>query len=112
MDGLLKEFSLQGREFGHAQFGRDLHRHVPAGRRAGGYLKIHPSNGKRDLTVVLKPAGGELIIYSPGYEDKEARFSEAESFATMPIAEPILCVKAIGGPFDFNVQVVAIDGVG
>ena len=30
----------------------------------------------------------------------------------MPIAEPILCVKAIGGPFDFNVQVVAIDGVG
>ena len=73
---------------------------------------IRPTANLIQLKVVLKPAGGELIIYSPGYEDKQARFSEAESFATMPIAEPILCVKAIGGPFDFNVQVVAIDGVG
>ena len=73
---------------------------------------ILPTASLIQLKVVLKPAGGELIIYSPGYEDNEARFSEAESFATTPIAGSILCVKAIGGPFDFNVQVVVIEGVG
>ena len=73
---------------------------------------ILPTASLVQLKVVLKPAGGELIIYSPGYEDKEARFSEAESLATIPIAGSILCVKAIGGPFDFNVQVVAIEVVG
>jgi hypothetical protein len=67
---------------------------------------ILPTASLIQLKVVLKPAGGELIIYSPGYEDKKAQFSEAESFATIPIAGSILCVKATGGPFDFNVQVV------
>jgi hypothetical protein len=27
----------------------------------------------------------------------------------VPIAEPVLCVKAIGGPFEFDMQVMPIE---
>jgi hypothetical protein len=29
----------------------------------------------------------------------------------VPIAEPVLCVKAIGGPFEFNIEVIPVEGV-
>jgi hypothetical protein len=61
------------------------------------------------LHVTLKPAGGTLIVYSPGYENQAARFTKEESYVTLSIAEPILCVKAIGGPFEFNIEVIAGD---
>src|SRR5262245_4457795 len=61
------------------------------------------------LKVTLKPAGGALIVYSPGYEDKPVRFAGQESYGTLSIAEPILCFKAIGGPFEFNIEVIAGD---
>jgi len=69
---------------------------------------IVPTVHQVQVRVVLKPAGGTLIIYSPGHEDHEARFSEAESLATIPINGSILCVRATGGPFDFDVQLVAV----
>jgi hypothetical protein len=72
---------------------------------------ILPTSSLIELEVVMKPTGGELIIYSPGHEDKEARFSEADSFSTIPISGSILCIKALGGPFDFDLHVVAIRGV-
>jgi hypothetical protein len=73
---------------------------------------IIPATSLIELEVVMKPTGGELIIYSPGHEDKEARFSEADSFSTIPISGSILCIKALRGPFDFDLHVVAIRGVG
>jgi hypothetical protein len=73
---------------------------------------ILPTSSLIELEVVMKPTGGELIIYSPGHEDKEARFSEADSFATLAISGSILCIKALGGPFDFDLHVVAMRGVG
>ena len=59
------------------------------------------------LKVSLKPATGTLIVYSPGYEEQPARFTKEESYGSLSIAEPILCVKALGGPFKFNIEVVA-----
>jgi len=73
---------------------------------------ILPTTRFVELEVVLKPKGGELIIYSPGHEDKEARFSEEDSFSTIPISGSVLCIKALGGPFDFEVHIVAIRGIG
>src|SRR5262245_55346464 len=46
-----------------------------------------------ELKVTLTPAS-TLLIYSPGYENQQARFTLQESFGRVPIAEPILCVKA------------------
>jgi hypothetical protein len=34
-----------------------------------------------------------------------------QSSAVIPFAEPILCMKAIGGPFDFNIEVMPVEGV-
>jgi hypothetical protein len=62
-----------------------------------------------ELKVVMKSAIGALIVYSPGYEDQPARFTEEKSFGSIPIAEPILCIKAIGGPFEFDMQVQAVE---
>jgi hypothetical protein len=38
------------------------------------------------------------------------RGGKRQSSAVIPFAEPILCVKAIGGPFDFNIEVVPVEG--
>jgi hypothetical protein len=73
---------------------------------------VLPTTRLIELEVVMKPTGGELIIYSPGHEDKEARFSQDDSYSTIPISVAILCIKAVGGPFDFDVHVVAIRGLG
>jgi hypothetical protein len=72
---------------------------------------IIPATSLVELEVVMKSTGGELIIYSPGHEDKEVRFSEADSFSTISISGSILCIKALRGPFDFDLHVVAIRGV-
>ena len=56
-----------------------------------------------------EPATGTLVVYSPGYEDRPARMSGAESVAWIPFAQPVLCLKAIGGPFDFNIEIMPID---
>ena len=58
----------------------------------------------------LELANGILVIYSPGYEEQQARFSQAQSFGWIPFAEPILCIKAIGGPFEFNIDIMSIEG--
>ena len=34
------------------------------------------------------------MVYSPGYEDQQARFTEEEAFGWIPFAEPILCAIA------------------
>jgi hypothetical protein len=62
-----------------------------------------------ELRVTLSSATGTLIVYSPGYEAQEARFTQRASFGLIPFAEPILCVKAIGGPFQFNIEVMPIE---
>jgi hypothetical protein len=62
-----------------------------------------------ELRVALKPANATLIIYSPGYEEQPARFTGGESFGSIPIAEPILCIKAIGGPLEFEIDVQGLE---
>jgi hypothetical protein len=61
------------------------------------------------LRVALKPATATLLIYSPGYEEQPARFTGEESFASIPIAEPILCIKPIGGPLEFEIDVQGLE---
>ena len=72
---------------------------------------VVPIASALELKVTLTPANGALLIYSPEYEHQLARFTSQESFGWVPIAEPILCVKAIGGPFEFNIEVMPMEGV-
>jgi hypothetical protein len=64
-----------------------------------------------ELKVTLTSAAGALVVYSPGYEAQQARFTTQNSFGVIPFAEPILCVKTIGGPFEFNIEVMPIEAM-
>ena len=71
---------------------------------------VDPAASRLELRVTMEPATGTLVVYSPGYEDRPARMSGAESVAWISFAQPVLCLKAIGGPFDFNIEIMPIDG--
>lgn len=58
-----------------------------------------------EVRVTFKPARGTLVIYSPGYEGKKVRLTARKPIAWITIAKPILCLKATGGPFDFDIQI-------
>jgi hypothetical protein len=62
-----------------------------------------------ELKVVVKSATGMLVIYSPGYGKQPALFTEKISFGSIQIAEPILCIKAVGGPFEFNMELQGVE---
>ena len=62
-----------------------------------------------ELRVTLAPANGTLVVYSPGFEEQRARFSQELSFGRIPFAEPVLCIRSIGGPFEFNIDIVSIE---
>ena len=62
-----------------------------------------------ELKVIVKSATGALVVYSPGYEDQPALFTEKVSFGSIPIAEPVLCIKAVGGAFEFDMTVQGIE---
>lgn len=62
-----------------------------------------------ELKVTLKSANGVLVVYSPGYEEQQARFTQEQSFGWIPFAEPVLCIKAIGGPFEFNIDIMPME---
>jgi len=62
-----------------------------------------------ELRVTLAPANGTLVVYSPGYEEQRAQFSEELSFGRIPFAEPVLCIRSIGGPFEFNIDIISIE---
>src|SRR5512133_2880361 len=47
-----------------------------------------------ELKATLQPATGMLVVYSPGYEEQQAQFTDPRSSALIPFTEPILCVKA------------------
>jgi hypothetical protein len=69
-----------------------------------------PATASRlELKVTLKSATGVLVVYSPGYEEGEARFTQRQSFGWIPFAEPVLCIKAIGGPFDFSIDIMPME---
>jgi hypothetical protein len=61
-----------------------------------------------EVKVTMTSASGTLIIYSPGHEAQQAIFTKQDRFGVVPIAEPVLCVKAIGGPFEFDMQVMPV----
>jgi hypothetical protein len=71
---------------------------------------VEPTASWLELKVTLQPATGMLVVYSPGYEEQQARFTDPVSSALIPFAEPILCVKAVGGPFEFNIEVLPVEG--
>jgi len=70
---------------------------------------VDPSASWLELKVTLKPATGMLVVYFPGYEEQQAQFTDPESSALIPFAEPILCLKAIGGPFEFDIEVMPVE---
>jgi hypothetical protein len=49
---------------------------------------VDPAASFLELKVTLVRATGTLMVYSPGYEEQQARFSDPESSALVPIAEP------------------------
>lgn len=61
------------------------------------------------LQVTLRPDTGSLIVYSPGYEDRPVLFNRDNLTGSVPIAEPVICVKAMGGPFEFDIKVLSGD---
>lgn len=60
-----------------------------------------------EVRVSFKPARGAVIIYSPGFEDKKVRLTPKNPRGWITIRQPVLCVKAAGGPFDFEMQIWA-----
>jgi hypothetical protein len=62
-----------------------------------------------ELKVTLKPANGTVVVYSPGYEAQQVEFSQELSFGWIPFAEPVLCIRSIGGPFEFNIDISPIE---
>ena len=70
---------------------------------------VDPAASFLELKVTLERATGTLVVYSPGYEAQRARFTDPESSALIPVAEPILCVAAIGGPFEFKIEVMPVE---
>ena len=67
---------------------------------------VTPTASVLELKATLSSAAGTLLVYSPGYEDQLAQFDKAHSFGVIPIAEPLLCVKAVWGPFEFNIDIM------
>jgi hypothetical protein len=67
---------------------------------------VPPTAVLLELEVTVKSAEGVLVVYSPGYEEQQARFTQGQSFGWIPFAEPVLCIKAIGGPFEFDINMV------
>ena len=72
---------------------------------------VDPTASLLELKVTLERTTGALVVYSPGYEEQQARFSNPESSALMPFSEPVLCVAAIGGPFEFKIEVMPVESV-
>jgi hypothetical protein len=70
---------------------------------------VSSTASRLELRVTLNPANSILVIYSPRYEEQQARFSQAQSFGWIAFAEPILCIKPIGGPFKFNIDILPIE---
>ena len=70
---------------------------------------VDPAASFLELKVTLEPATGTLVVYSPGYEEQRARFTDPESSALIPFAEPVLFVAAIGGPFEFKIEVMPVE---
>jgi hypothetical protein len=64
-----------------------------------------PTDNVIELTVTLKSTRGRIIIYSPGSENKQVRFSSRRSNALLSLSAPTLCIKALGGPFEFDMQI-------
>ena len=69
---------------------------------------VSSTASRLELRVTLNSRTASMI-YSPGYEEQQARFSQAQSFGWIPFAEPILCIKLIGGPFEFNIDILPIE---
>jgi hypothetical protein len=70
---------------------------------------VPPTAVAVELKVTLTSATGTLIVYSPGYEAQPVRFTKRRSFGVIPLAERVLCMKATGGPFEFNVEVMPFE---
>ena len=67
---------------------------------------VPPTSSLIELKVSLSSATGKLLIYSPGYEDQLAQLDKAHPVGVIPIAELVVCVKAIWGPFEFNIEIM------
>jgi hypothetical protein len=55
---------------------------------------VSPTASRLELRVTLNPANSILV---------------AQSFGWIPFAEPIQCIKPIGGQFEFNIDILPIE---
>jgi hypothetical protein len=65
---------------------------------------IAPTVSVIELKATMSSTNGALIIYSPGREDRQIELTSSRSTGRLSISKPILCVKAKGGPFDFDIE--------
>jgi hypothetical protein len=65
---------------------------------------VAPTVSAIELKATMNTNKGSLLIYSPGREDRQITLTSAKSIGRLSISQPILCVKATGGPFDFNIE--------
>jgi hypothetical protein len=82
---------------------------LQGGERVDVSRYVDPAASFLELKVTLERTTGTLVVYSPGYEEQQARCTDPESSALIPFAEPVLCVAAIGGPFEFKIEVTPVD---
>jgi hypothetical protein len=70
---------------------------------------VPPTATLLERWVTLMLANSILVVYSPGYEAQEVRFTQEQSLGSISFAEPVLCIKPIGGPFEFNIDILPIE---
>ena len=63
-----------------------------------------PTVSAIELKAIMNTTKGTLIIYSPGREDRQITLTSTKSIGRLSISKLILCVKATGGPFDFDIE--------
>ena len=73
--------------------------------------RIDPTARAIELKATLSSTEGTLIIYSPGRESKQIELTSVKSIGRLSISEAILCVKATGGPFDFDIEAKPIPSI-
>ena len=80
---------------------------LQGGERVDVSRLVAPTASILELRVTIRPAIGMLVVYC--HEDRQASFTGTQSRGSIPFAEPVLCVKAIGTGFEFNIEVMSVE---
>jgi hypothetical protein len=88
----------------------DCRKDVSARRRAGGRVAAHSSDRQPARTQghleIGERRSGDLLA---GIRGAASAIHAGQSFGWIPFAEPVLCIKAIGGPFEFDIDIMPME---